>query len=180
MTRGDRLLSIARRTLEASFGGPPVPVPEGEAWLLEKRAVFVTLKKHGALRGCIGQLSARLSLFDAVRDAAKAAAFHDPRFPRLDAEELPEVQLEVSVLSPLEKLEVHSEAEALAQIRPGIDGIVLTQGHRSGVFIPKVWEELAETKDFLQHLKKKAGLPLDEWLPGTQVERFTAELWEEP
>ncbi len=178
MTPGE-LPALARATLEEAFGGPKVVKPEGEAWLDEPRAVFVTLTKGGALRGCIGQLEARQSLYEAVRRAARQAAFDDPRFPPLEARELPEVHVELSVLSPLEAVEVHSEAEALAALREGVHGAVLRCGASSGVFIPEVWKQLPDKRDFLQHLKRKAGLPLDAWLPGTTLHRFTAECFEE-
>ena len=175
--RGHVLLRVAREALEAAFGGPPAPAHD-EPWLQEPRAVFVTLEKHGELRGCVGQLEPRLSLLEAVRDAARGAAFRDGRFPPLAPEELPEVQLEVSVLSPLERLEVASEREALASLRPGLDGLVLSNGGRRGVFIPEVWKQLPDPADFLAQLKRKAGLP-PLALPGTRYERFTAERWSE-
>ncbi|MCC6334979.1 MAG: AmmeMemoRadiSam system protein A [Myxococcales bacterium] len=175
--RGEVLLELARGTLRESFGGPKVVVPE-DAWLYEKKAVFVTLHKDGDLRGCVGQLAARLPLCEAVRSAAKAAAFHDGRFPPLRETELPQVHLEISVLSALEPLEAATEAEALQAIRPGVDGVVLTHGARSGVFIPEMWKQLPDPNEFLFHLKRKAGLP-QAWQPGTRVERFTAEVWAE-
>jgi AmmeMemoRadiSam system protein A len=180
MMRGETLLSVARRTLEECFGGAQVERPSDEAWLDEKRAVFVTLTKHGELRGCVGQLEPRLSLFDAVRDAAKSAAFRDDRFPPLQRHELAELHLEISVLSPLEHLDVHSEQEALAKLRPGVDGLVLTWGAHRGVFIPEVWKQLKEPSEFLYALKRKAGLRTDTWMWGTQLDRFTAEVWDEP
>jgi AmmeMemoRadiSam system protein A len=176
--RGSVLLELARGALKECFGGPNVVVPD-EPWLFEKRAVFVTLHKHGALRGCVGQLAARFPLHEAVRHAAKAAAFHDGRFSPLQESELPEVHIEISVLSELEVLDVANEEEALKAIRPGVDGVVLTYGARSGVFIPEMWKQLPDPKEFLFHLKRKAGLP-EAWQPGTRVERFTAEVWAEP
>lgn len=175
--QGPVLLRLARETLVEAFGGPKVAEPD-HAWLMEQRAVFVTLHKHGELRGCVGQLAARFPLFEAVRHAAKSAAFHDTRFDPLEHHELEHVHIEISVLSPLEPLDVATEAEALAALRPGVDGVVLTHGARSGVFIPEVWKQLPEPQEFLWHLKRKAGLP-HAWQPGTRVERFTAELWTE-
>lgn len=179
--KGPVLTALARASIAEAFGGPAPVKPANAPWLDERRAVFVTLKMHGELRGCIGQLEARMSLFDAVRTAAKHAAFEDPRFPPLVAQELPDVHIEVSVLSPLEPVPgIETEADALAALRPGVDGIVLRSGFHSGVFIPEVWKELPGRHEFLQHLKRKAGLPLHEWRPGTTLERFTAELFEEP
>ena len=179
MTRGETLLGIARRALEAHFDGTTLERPANEPWLDEKRAVFVTIKKHGELRGCVGQLKARLSLFDAVVDAATAAAFHDTRFTPVEAFELPELHLEISVLSPLERLNVHSEQETLDALRVGIDGVVLTSGLRSAVFIPEMWKELPDPKEFLWHLRRKGRLPLEQWPGNMTVDRVTAELFEE-
>ena len=176
---GAVLLEIARGAIAEHFGGPRVVRPVGMPWLDEPRAVFVTLKLDGELRGCVGQLVARFPLFEAVREAATSAAFRDSRFFPLTEAELARVQLEVSVLSPLEKLEVKSEDDLLAKVRPGVDGLVLSHDFRSGLFIPEMWKQLPDPHDFLFHLKRKARLPANAWLPGTQVERFTAQHWEE-
>lgn len=180
MSRGELLLRLARATLEHAFGGPDVVKPDDALWLDEKRAVFVTLKKHGELRGCVGQLVPRLTLFEAVQDAARAAAFHDTRFSPLRKDELDDVHLEISVLSPLERLDVHSEQETLDALRVGVDGVVLSAGSRSAVFIPEMWKELPDPKQFLWYLRRKGRLPLDRWPENMKVERFTAELFEEP
>jgi AmmeMemoRadiSam system protein A len=173
------LLELARAAIGEAFGGPAPVRPPDAPWLDEPRAVFVTLKKHGALRGCIGQLTARLPLVDAVKDAARAAAFDDSRFPPLAEEELPALHLEVSVLSPLERLDVRSDAELLAALRPGVDGLVLTAGPRSAVFIPEMWKELPDPRDFVFHLRRKGRLPVDHWPADLTVQRFTAEGFEE-
>jgi len=176
---GEVLLGLARGAIAERFGAAPVPVPP-DGWLLERRGVFVTLKAKGALRGCIGQIVARFPLHEAVREAAVSAAFRDPRFTPLHERELAHVRLEVSMLSPLEPLTVTSEEDLLRQLRPGVDGVVLSHQFRSGLFIPEVWKEVPEPREFLFHLKRKAGLPTQGWLPDTQVQRFTATHWEEP
>ncbi len=176
--RGQVLLLIARSGIAEHFGAPPMPRPEHQ-WLDERRAVFVTLTERGELRGCVGQLEPRFTLYEAVREAAHAAAFRDTRFLPLSETELQGIHIEISVLSPLEELEVHSEQEALQKLRPGVDGVVLSWGMRTGVFIPEMWKKLPDPGEFLFHLKRKAGLPTDRWLPGTHVERFTAEVVEE-
>ncbi|MBL8918847.1 MAG: AmmeMemoRadiSam system protein A [Myxococcaceae bacterium] len=180
MSRGDTLLKLARATLEHAFGGRAPDKPDDAPWLDDKRAVFVTLKKHGDLRGCVGQLVARLTLFEAVQDAARAAAFHDTRFSPLRKDELDDVHLEISVLSPLERLDVHTEQQTLDALRVGVDGVVLSAGSRSAVFIPEMWKELPDPKQFLWYLRRKGRLPLDRWPEDMKVERFTAELFEEP
>lgn len=177
---GKLLLAFARGTIAERFGGPPVIRPPGLPWLDELRAVFVSLKIAGELRGCVGQWAARFPLFEAVREAARNAAFADPRFSPLGEHELAELRCEVSVLSPLEPLEVHDEAELLLKLRPGVDGLVLSHEFRSALFIPEMWKQLPEPRDFVSWLKRKAGLPAHGWLTGTKAKRFTAEHWEEP
>lgn len=175
------LLELARAAIAAELGGPPPPRPSGP-WLDEPAAVFVSLHERTSreLRGCIGTLRPRASLRDAVLQAARSAAFDDPRFPPLLAHELVDLQIEISHLSPIEALPVASEEELMIKLRVGTDGLILSHGGRSGVFIPEMWKQLPEPAKFLYHLKRKAGLPTDRWLPGTRVERFTAAFYAEP
>ena len=177
---GPTLLELARGSIAERFGGPKPSRPGDAPWLAEPGAVFVTLTIDDDLRGCVGSAHARRALFDDVVDNAKAAAFSDPRFEPLTAGELPRTRLEVSVLSPLEKLEVETEAELLAKLRPGVDGLQLQWGAHRGLFIPEMWHQVSDPKKFVWHLKRKAGLPLDEWLSGTRVYRFTALAFSEP
>ena len=169
---------LARAAIAGLFGGPAPRRPAGEAWLDEPRACFVSLHRDGALRGCIGTLEARGPLFDELTRCARAAAAEDPRFDPVSAEELPGLEVEVSVLSALEPLPAEDEAEALARLRPGLDGLLLAADGRRATFIPAMWEELPEPAGFLSRLRQKAGLP-DRWLPGTRLWRFTAERYQE-
>ena len=139
------------------------------------RATFVTLDIGGQLRGCIGALAAYQPLVQDVAAHAYAAAFEDPRFPELRADELPKLDLHISVLSPPEPLRFGSEAELLAQLRPGVDGLILQFHHYRSTFLPSVWEQLPDPYIFLAQLKQKAGLPLDFWSPELQAERYTAD-----
>ncbi|MCB1777661.1 MAG: AmmeMemoRadiSam system protein A [Candidatus Competibacteraceae bacterium] len=139
------------------------------------RATFVTLEIGGQLRGCIGVLAAYQPLIQDVAVHAYAAAFEDPRFPELREEEFPRLEAHISVLSPPEPLPFGSEQELLAQLRPGIDGLILHFGHHRGTFLPSVWEQLTEPPVFLAHLKQKAGLPAHFWAPEIRVERYTTE-----
>jgi hypothetical protein len=139
------------------------------------RATFVTLESGGQLRGCIGALAAYQPLVQDVAAHAYAAAFEDPRFPELRVAELPKLDIHISVLSPPEPLQFGSEAELLAQLRPGVDGLILHFRHYRSTFLPSVWEQLPDPYIFLAQLKQKAGLPLDFWSPEVQAERYTAD-----
>lgn len=177
-SEGKVLLELARASIEEAFGGPKVQKPL-EKWLDEPGACFVTLRKGEDLRGCIGSVKARRSLFEDIVENAKASAFDDPRFDPMEQRELHEVKIEVSVLTPLEPLDVASEEEAISKIRPGVDGIHLSWSGRGALFIPAMWEQVPDTKTFLMYLKRKAGLPSGEWLTGTRLMRFEAKKFEE-
>ena len=153
--------------------GAFAPAREDAPWLGEPGATFVTLKKNGALRGCIGSLEARRPLLVDLKSNAVAAAFRDPRFPPLSHEELDEIRIEVSLLSPLAAIEFESEVEALARLRPFEDGIVLEYGARRGTFLPQVWEDLPDPAQFLGELKRKAGLPASFWSDGVRLFRYS-------
>ena len=173
-TRGRILVAIAKAAI-----GDPVSDLSGRAWddpwLGRLAATFVTLKKDGELRGCIGSLEARRPLVEDVVDNARAAAFRDPRFPPLEPLELFEIDIEISVLSPREVLPVRTEAEALSQLRPGIDGVVLEYGGNKATFLPQVWEGLPEPVIFLSELRRKAQLPPRFWHPEMRISRYTVE-----
>ncbi len=139
------------------------------------RATFITLEITDALRGCVGVLEACRPLVKDVARNAFAAAFEDPRFPRLSAVEFPRLALKISVLSPPEPLEFTSEADLLSRIRPRVDGLILKDRGRRGTFLPSVWEQLPHPESFLEHLKCKAGLPPGYWSDSLRVFRYTTE-----
>ncbi|HET9553936.1 MAG TPA: AmmeMemoRadiSam system protein B [Anaeromyxobacteraceae bacterium] len=176
--RGRIVTGLARRALESLFGGPAPEAPD-EPWLAERRACFVSLHAGGRLRGCVGAIEPRGPLAAEIVRCSRAAATEDGRFAPLTREELEEgIDLEVSVLGPAEPLPAADEAEALARLRPGVDGLVLAADGRSAVFIPAMWAQLPDPRDFLAQLRRKAGLPPG-WLPGTRLLRFGAERYEE-
>ncbi|MCU7818198.1 MAG: AmmeMemoRadiSam system protein A [gamma proteobacterium symbiont of Lucinoma myriamae] len=140
--------------------------------LQQKRATFVTLNINQQLRGCIGTLSPYRALVD---DNAYAAAFSDPRFPALSQAEFTQLDYHLSILSETEPMTFNSEADLLTQIRPGIDGLILSDNNQQGTFLPSVWGQLPTAQEFLQHLKRKAGLPMDYWSNSLQVSRYTVE-----
>lgn len=171
------LLATARRAIEAGLQGrdwAPDPALASGA-LAAPGACFVTLKLDGRLRGCIGSLAPHRPLIQDVAANAQAAAFEDPRFPALDAEETQDLEIHLSVLGPTRPLPVKDEADLLAQLRPGLDGLVLKLGRRRATFLPSVWEELPEPAGFLAHLKQKAGLPPDYWSGDLAFERYEVE-----
>ena len=146
-----------------------------ETSLSEPGASFVTLHIGEQLRGCIGSLQARRPLVCDVAENAFAAAFRDPRFPPLKAAELKSISLDISVLGRAERMVFDSERDLLMQIRPELDGLILSDGHYRGTFLPRVWKSLPDASQFLQHLKLKAGLPVDHWSDTLEVWRYTTE-----
>jgi len=139
------------------------------------RATFVTLQKHGQLRGCIGMLEAHRPLAQDIAENSYAAAFSDPRFPPLTEDELNDLNINLSILSPAEIIPCHSEEDLLQQLRPDIDGLILDDGMHRATFLPSVWESLPDATDFVQHLKLKAGLPINYWASDLLAYRYTTE-----
>jgi len=137
------------------------------------------LEINGTLRGCIGSLEARRPLFEDVHVNAVAAALHDPRFPPLTIGELAKVNIEVSLLSPMQKLNVQSEKETIARLRPGKDGVVFQYGNRKATFLPQVWEQLPDAHHFLDHLRVKAGLSPDFWHPDVLIYIYKVDKFSE-
>jgi len=175
---GRVLLSLARGAIERALGGSDIVV-ETAPWLQQPGACFVTLTQQGRLRGCIGTLQAHRSLLEDVQANAVAAAFSDPRFAPLLPGELAMTEVEVSLLSSMESLTFSSEATALAQLRPGIDGVVFEYGSRRSTFLPQVWEQLPRPEEFMAHLKRKAGLSEGFWDQEVRLQRYTVSKWKE-
>ncbi len=171
------LLELARASVRKGLCGEQLDIrPEAYPPALRvRRASFVTLKLEQRLRGCIGSLKARYPLVTDVVRNAHAAAFCDPRFPALTWPEFERLDIHLSLLTSPEPLAVTSEEELLARLRPGMDGLVLSEGMRRGTFLPVVWEQLPEPREFLRALKLKAGLPADYWSPTLRIERYTTE-----
>lgn len=172
------LLELARNSIQHGLktGRPlSVNVTDLPAELTVKRATFVTLEKHHQLRGCIGMLEAVRPLVEDIAENAFAAAFKDPRFPPLQTDEFDQLEIHLSILSTPEILSFSSEQELLSQIQPGIDGLILQEGHRRGTFLPSVWGQLPDPKQFLKHLKQKAGFSPDYWSDSIQVLRYRVE-----
>ena len=175
---GEILLDIARAAIARELGRSH-PSNEDAQWLREPGASFVTLRHGEQLRGCIGTLKAHRPLAEDVKSNARNAAFRDPRFPPLSVHELDRTTVEVSLLSALERVLADTEAEALAQLRPGIDGVVFEYGYHQSTYLPQVWDDLPDPAEFLATLKQKAGLPPDFWDPVVKLARYTVSKWSE-
>jgi AmmeMemoRadiSam system protein A len=180
--RGATLVALARQTISAALTPAKVAPPDkpDEDWLQTPGASFVTLHIAEQLRGCIGSLIAHRPLGNDVRSNARAAAFADPRFPPVTAAELAAITIEVSVLSAPIPLTFTSRADALANLRPGVDGVILTARGQRATFLPQVWEELPDPEVFIAHLMRKAGLPATFWDDSVRLERYTVTAFEEP
>ena len=173
-----RLLEVARQAISHElyqYVSLKVDTAAFSPSLNRPGAAFVTLKIEGRLRGCIGSLEPRRPLVLDVARNAGAAAFNDPRFPRLGRDEFERIEIEISILSPATPIAFTSEEDLIRQLRPGMDGLILIEGTHRGTFLPSVWEQIPGPAEFLQHLKKKAALPADYWSDTIEVLRYTTE-----
>lgn len=177
---GSSLLQLARKRIEAALGrGDAAAAAVENPALMQPGACFVTLTQGGELRGCIGSLEAWRPLRDDVCHNAVAAALNDSRFAPLRAGEIDITTIEVSLLSTPQPLSWHDEADALRQLRPGIDGVIFAAHGRRSTFLPQVWEQLPTPAVFMAQLKRKAGLPADYWSDDVQFWRYTVQKWQE-
>ena len=167
------LVEIARDAVAEHVAGRKGGAPRVED-LPEASGAFVTLKKKGELRGCIGTLECRAPLAAEVARVAVCAAREDPRFEPVRASELDEIDVEVSVLGPLEEIDPFDPAAIVV----GVHGLVVERGYRRGLLLPQVATELNwDRETFLAHTCLKAGLPADAWRGGAKVYRFAAEVF---
>jgi len=171
------LFRVARESIRAHLKGETAPLPQATSPLLSQpRGVFVTLNRRGRLRGCIGYLEAVKPLLPAVQEMAVAAAFGDPRFPPLREDELADLEIEISVLSPFQRI------AKVDEIQVGRHGLYLEQGASRGLLLPQVateygWDRLT----FLKQTCVKAGLPPNAWEdPTTRIFVFSADILHEP
>lgn len=173
---GKELLQLMAQAIRYGFNSatpPNVAVGSFAEDLQQDRATFVTLERHGKLRGCIGSITAtRPLVLDLVENAFRAA-FRDPRFPKLSPNEVADLTLSLSVLTPMSQMRFEDEADLLAQLRPGEDGLMIQDGECRSVFLPQVWEQLPDRHDFLARLKVKAGMTSTHWSSGFRAWRFT-------
>jgi AmmeMemoRadiSam system protein A len=170
---GERLLDLADASIRHGLAhGRPAPVElrDHPASLGAKGACFVTLHRAGELRGCIGSARAWRALALDVAVNAYGVAFEDPRFDPVSRTEVDALDIDISILGPASPIAAASEVELISALRPESDGLILSEGERRGLFLPAVWESIADPVEFVAHLKDKAGI--ESWSPRVRAERF--------
>lgn len=163
---GKYLLDVARKTIEQKLFSKTEKDLGDEAFsprFSEQRGTFVTLNIEKGLRGCIGHIIPQESLIEGIRINAINAAFRDPRFPPLSKKEWDKIEIEISILTEPKPLSYEDGEDLLKKLRPGIDGVILKKGFRQATFLPQVWDQLPDKKEFLRHLCMKAGLDEYAW-----------------
>ncbi|TCS60386.1 AmmeMemoRadiSam system protein A [Varunaivibrio sulfuroxidans] len=174
---GDTLIALAARAIAYGLDHGVAMAVDPTAYpplLAEPGAVFVTLKKKGQLRGCIGSSTAFRPLVQDIADNAFSAAFRDTRFLPMTRAEMADMEISLSLLSPSREMTFHGERDLLTQLRPQIDGLIIDDGVHRALFLPQVWEQLPTPNLFLSHLKAKAGMSEDDLPPDTRAWRFSA------
>ena len=177
------LLTLARSVIESKLDRNvsikrPVVISES---LKVKRGCFVTLHQKGALRGCIGTIEPVTPLIDCVEENASNAAFRDPRFPSLKKNELPDIEIEISVLTVPEVLDFKDAEDLKQKLKPGRHGVILSRGFRKSTFLPQVWEQLPDIETFLGHLCEKGGMERKAWMDTeTVLKTYEAEYFSDP
>jgi len=172
------LLAFARQSIEHGLEfQPPLAVDliSVEPVLRQPAATFVTLLYQQRLVGCVGSLQATQPLLSNVVHNAHSAAFMDRRFAPLEQDKLAGLDIEIAVLSELSAVDVYSEQALMAFLQPGVHGLVLEYGEQRATFLPKVWAQLPDKREFVAQLKEKAGLPADFWSPQIQISSYTSD-----
>ncbi|MEC8932271.1 MAG: AmmeMemoRadiSam system protein A, partial [Candidatus Latescibacterota bacterium] len=175
----NRLLMVAEQAIDhllAEGVALQIDLSDYPASLHRQAATFVTLRREDrSLRGCMGSSIPMKPLVEDVADNTFAAATRDPRFPRLTHTERPGLQLSISVLSPVERMQVAGTADLIQQLRPGIDGLMLVDGSRRGTLLPAVWQAITDPQQFVTEVKAKAGWDADHWSETIAAFRYTAQ-----
>ncbi len=177
------LLQLARAALTSVLKNGPLPLPDPQALmpqLTANRACFVTLRNQGQLRGCIGNLLNPRPLFEGVIQNVSGAARRDWRFAPVTVDELPDLQIELSVLTEPKVISWESPEQLLELLQPGRDGVLIQVGNQTATFLPKVWEDLPDKEEFMAKLCAKAGLGPLAWRGGDAViSSYEAEVFHE-
>lgn len=171
------LLSLARSAINSQFVRRDIKIDKAKIpnALKQKRGTFVTLEVNRRLRGCIGHILPIQEIYSDVIENAQSAAFGDPRFTPLTKEELKNTNIEISILTLPRKLNYRSPARLIGVLEDKKPGVILKSGLSQATFLPQVWDDLSDAKEFLTHLCLKAGLAPDEWTRSVEIETYTAE-----
>jgi len=180
--QGQVLVKLARRTIMEKLGRKMLPDQARQlsadlknSCFNEHCGTFVTLKIDGRLRGCIGSLTSNESILTGIRRNALNAAFRDPRFPPLTADEFGHVDIEISILAKPQPIVYTDYTDLLSKLRVNVDGVIIRKGHAGATFLPQVWKQLRQPDIFLSHLCAKAGLSADSW-KNTKLEVLTYQV----
>jgi hypothetical protein len=174
----DYMLKLCKDVISSRFSKQKIYTNHAPVFN-EQGACFVTLKKQGRLRGCIGSIIAHQPLINDLIDNAQKSAFNDPRFKPLEKSELEDLSIDISILSEPKPMTFKDEADLLNQIVPYKDGIIIRDGMYQAVYLPSVWEELSDKELFLKSLKMKAGMSPEHFSKTFQAFRFGTEYVEE-
>jgi len=169
------MLNLARISIASVFQKKDPVLPDIPMSLRHKRACFVTLTKNNVLRGCIGHILPVQKLWKDITENARAAAFYDPRFSPLQKDEFSEIRIEISILTLPKAFSYQNTKDLLLFLGTNHPGVIVSKGARRAVFLPQVWEDLADPKEFLSHLCIKANLDPHAWLHGVVIEYFSVE-----
>jgi len=180
---GTYLLDVARKTIQQELF-EDTPVKQGNEMaspmFSEKRGTFVTLTINGSLRGCIGHIIPQETLLEGIKENAVNAAFKDPRFNPLSKKDWGNVKIEISILTDPKPLEYSDADDLLKKIRTNVDGVIIKKGYYQATFLPQVWEQLPDKKEFFTHLCLKAGMDGNEWKKGKlEVYTYQVQAFEE-
>ena len=180
LTERQAMLALARQAIQARWSQDNAQVASKLTHGDKKPGCFVTLRKHGELRGCIGTLEQDMPLQQSIAYFARAAAFQDPRFPPLTKDELTDCVISISLLSERDPIPAGNKEELLAAITPFTDGLWLSDGYHRATFLPAVWRELPDKHDFIQHLLRKGGWSPLGWPAQMKAWRYHSIEFSEP
>jgi len=180
---GKYLLEVARKTIRQELFKDK-PATQGDEMsspkFSERRGTFVTLTINDNLRGCIGHIIPQETLLEGIKENAINAAFKDPRFNPLSKKEWDDIKIEISILTDPRPLEYSDADDLLNKVRPNIDGVIIKKGYYQATFLPQVWEQLPDKKEFFTHLCLKAGMDGNEWKKGKlEVYIYQVQAFEE-
>ncbi|MCP5076756.1 MAG: AmmeMemoRadiSam system protein A, partial [Psychromonas sp.] len=175
----EQLIEICKQAIQQHLNGAPftLPAPPKSKKLLQPLPCFVTLTINDNLRGCIGTYQHGNALWQNVYHYAYSSAFEDSRFPSLEVDELNQLKIEISILSPLQEIQNNGEIALIKELQIGVDGLLLEEDWHKAIFLPTVWLSLPDPREFVEHLKQKGGWPKDYWSKNIRLQRFSTVIF---